>query len=175
LPLQTTAVRLWKRLTPQERLEAGLQFWKEPPSEAAGSALGAIVQARRMRPQAARSLPEEQKARALAQVLDPGETVAAALVVALHLGSRRTMLAAFLDALSIPHDDGILKEEAVSLPPASEEQARAAVRGLAARFPTHEVEVYLNALWLQDPERWGVLEDCAEWLPTEAAAPSQAQ
>ncbi len=173
MPFETTATRLWRRLAPQERLEAATQFWKEPPAEVAAGALAAIVRARRMRPQAARALPDEQKARALAQVLDPGETVAAALVVALHLGVRRPMLSAFLELLSIPHDDGILKEEAAQLPPPDEERAEVAVKELAKRFPAREIETYLNALWLQDPIHWRAVADGCEWLPTGATEATQ--
>jgi hypothetical protein len=173
VPFETTATRLWRRLAPQERLEAATQFWKEPPAEVAAGALAAIVRARRMRPQAARALPDEQKARALAQVLDPGETVAGALVVALHLGVRRPMLSAFLELLGIPHEDGILKEEAAQLPPPDEERAEAAVREMGKRFPAREIEIYLNALWLQDPIHWRALADGCKWLPTGATEATQ--
>jgi hypothetical protein len=157
----TSATRLWKRLSTEERLTAAACFWREPPEAMVGAALGAIVNARRMRPQAARALPEEARAKALAGVLDPGEPLASSLLVALHLGSRRPLLAAFLDALGLPHDDGILKEEeeGEASPPSADATARA-VAALSA-FPRHEVETYFNTLWLQDPERWANLETAA--------------
>jgi hypothetical protein len=111
----------------------------------------------------ARSLPDEEKARVLAMVMDPGESLAAALVVALHLGSRRGLLVAFLDALGLPHEGGILKEDVDAAPPANRDAARKAVATLAA-FPREQVRTYLNALWLQDPERWGVLDEAPGWL-----------
>jgi hypothetical protein len=117
-----------------------------------------------MRPQAARSLPDEEKSRVLASVLEPGEGVAATLIVALHVGERRPLLAAFLDALGLPHEDGILKEEADDAPPLTEVAARCGVAALASVFPRPQVLGYLNALWLQDPERWGALERAPEWL-----------
>jgi hypothetical protein len=165
----TTGNRLWKRLTPAERLEASTYFWQEPGAELEVTAIVTLARARNMRAQTTRGLTVEQKVKALAQVLDPGETLAGGLVVALHLGARRALLAAFLDLLKIPNEEGLLKEEAASLPPPTADEARAAVVELAGRFPVHEVEVYLNALWLQDPERWGVLEASSEWL--SAAVP----
>jgi len=48
------------------------------------------------------------KSRTLAAVLDPGEALAAALLVALHLGPRREMLARFLDAAGLEHEDGMM-------------------------------------------------------------------
>jgi len=160
MTLETTAVRLWKRLSREDRGEAAAAFWKEPPQEALGLALGAIVKSRKLRPQVARSLSEEERVRALASVLDPGEPLAAALLVALHLGARRSILVAFLDALGLPHDDGILKEEGDQAPPPTAEAVRSATQALAS-FPRNQIEVYYNTLWLQDPDRWAALETAA--------------
>jgi len=162
MPFEKTATRLWKRLTREERLTAAAAFWHEPPQEVAGAALAAIVKARHLRPQVARALDEEEKARSLASVLDPGETVASALLVALHLGERRPILAAFLDAAGLPHENGVLKEEDST--PLSEDAARAGVRALLASYPRAHVETYLNTLWLQDPERWEPLTRSEGWL-----------
>jgi hypothetical protein len=127
------------------------------------SADAAIVRARRLRPQVARALPPEEKARVLSTVLDPDEALAAGLVVALHVGERRGLLVAFLDELGLPHENGLLKDDGE--PPAvGEAPARRAVAALAAAFPAPQVLTYLNALWLQDPERWSALERAPEWL-----------
>ncbi|HUG55013.1 MAG TPA: hypothetical protein VMR21_15485 [Vicinamibacteria bacterium] len=146
-------MRVWKRLGREERQAAAARFFAEPSEEVLGSALGAIIKARHLRPQVARSMAPEEQARALASVLDPGEPVAASLLVALHLGDRREMLTTFLDALGLPHEDGILKEEADSAT-LDEARLRAGLDALRSRFGAHEVHMYLNTLWLQDPERW---------------------
>jgi hypothetical protein len=156
MPFETTSTRLWKRLPPPDRLAAATHFWKEPPQMAAASALGVLVKTRHLRPQAARALPPDQQARMLAAVADPGETVASFLLVALHLGERRSLLKAFLDALKLPHEDGVLKEEADNVE-ITDESVTAAVRSMAEQFPREQVEIYLNTLWLQDPDRWGIL------------------
>ena len=154
-----TATRLWKALPREERLVAASAFFQEPAPELIGSALGVLVTARRMRPQAARALAPDAQARIMATVLDPGEKLAQGLLVSLHLAERRPLLGAFLDALALPHEDGLLTEEAESAAPPSLETARLAVEALAP-FPRGHVETYLNALWLQDPERWSVLPEC---------------
>jgi hypothetical protein len=164
MTLHATATRLWKHLPPEERLAATQAFFKETPPELAGVALGALVKARHMRPQAARKLPADAQARILASVLDPGEPLAQGLLVALHLGERRPLLAAFLDELGLPHEGGLLKEEADQLPPVSEERARAAIAALGA-YPTPQVRTYLNTLWIQDPERWSALAQAGDWIP----------
>jgi len=158
-----TATRLWKHLPPEDRLAAATAFFREPPPELAGTALGVLARARHMRPQAARALAPDAQARILASVIDPGEPLAQGLLVSLHLGQRRPLLGAFLDALSLPHEDGVLKEEADAAPPVTEEKAKAAVAALAS-FPRAEVEAYLNTLWLQDSERWAALEHAPGWL-----------
>jgi hypothetical protein len=155
-----TATRLWKHLPQEERRAAATAFFAEPPPELAGTAIGALVKARHLRPQAARALAPDAQARILATVLDPGEPLAQGLLVSLHLGERRPILSTFLDALSLPHEDGVLKEEGEA-PPVSPEQARAGVAALAS-FPAGQVRTYLNTLWLQDPDRWAALEGVAE-------------
>jgi len=157
MTFEPTATRLWKRLAREDRLAAATCFWREPPPEIAGGALAAIVKARRMRPQAARALSDDARSQALAGILDPGETLAAALLVALHLGERRPLLKAFLDALGLPHEEGILKEEADALPPPSGDALKTAVISLSG-FGRNQVEAYLNTIWLQDPGRWAALE-----------------
>jgi hypothetical protein len=156
MPFEPSSLRLWKRLGPADRLAAAVHFWKEPPAGVVGAALGAIVAARKLRPQAARALPPEEQAKILASVLNPGESVASFLLVALHLGERRALLRGFLDALALPHEDGVLKEEADNVA-VDETQITAAVKTIAGEFPREQIEVYLNTLWLQDPERWDVL------------------
>jgi len=162
--LHPTATRLWKHLRPEERLAAASAFFRETPAELAGIALGVLAKARHMRPQAARRLPPDAQARVLATVLEPGEPLAQGLLVSLHLGERRPLLAAFLDALGLPHEDGIMKEEADASPPVSEDGARTAIAALAA-YPREQVLTYVNTLWLQDPERWQALARAPEWLP----------
>jgi hypothetical protein len=155
---------VWKRLNRDERVAAATHFWREPAEDVVGAALGAVIKARRLRPQVARALPAEEQARALAGVLEPGEAVAAALLVALHLGERRPMLATFLDAAGLKHEDGILRDEEGDVSPLAEPAARDGVRALAAAYSHEQVQTYLNTLWLQDPERWQVLERSADWL-----------
>jgi len=156
MPFEPTSVRLWKRLGPAERLAAATHFWKEPPAGVVGAALGAVVRARKLRPQAARALAPEQQAKILSSVMDPGESVASFLLVALHLGERRPLLRGFLDALGLPHEDGVLKEEADDVT-IDDAKIGDAVKTIGEQFPREQVEVYLNTLWLQDPERWDVL------------------
>ena len=162
MKFETTAARMWKRMSREERGAAAAAFWKETPPEVSGLALAAVVQARHIRPQVARALPPEEQARTLASVLNVGEPVAASLLVALHLGERRPMLATFLDAAGLRHEDGVLKDDddGTVVP---EEAARKGVEALrAAGHDAEKIRTYLNTLWLQDPDRWKALEALPE-------------
>lgn len=160
---EPNASRIWRALSREDRRLAATAFLAEPVPELYASALGAIVRQRRMRPQAARAMSLEDQAAALAGILDTGEPLAGSLLVALHLAERRPLLGAFLDSLGLPHENGVMKEEADSatLDAGKVEQA---ARQLAERFPRDQVAVYFNVLLLQDPERWTALARCDEWL-----------
>jgi hypothetical protein len=153
----TTAGRVWRRLTREEKLAAARHFWADPPREATGLAQGAVVQVLHVRPQSARTLGPERKAAALASVTEPAELLAASLLVALHLGERRPLLSAFLEAAGLLHDNGLLAEDP-SAAPIEEGAARRAYQAVSKAFPEDQVRTYLNTLWLQDHDRWRVLE-----------------
>jgi hypothetical protein len=158
LAFEKTSVRLWKRLDREERVVAARAFWAEPAREVFGTAVEKIAQARRMRPQTVLKMSEGERATALAGILDPGEPLAASLLVSLHLAERRPLLCAFLDGLGLAHEDGVLGEETGDEPPVTLDAARRSVEALGDH-PPRQVSVYLNTLWLQDPDRWGVLGD----------------
>ena len=69
------------------------------------------------------------------------------------------MMGAFLDALGIAHDQGLINEDEVK-PDASKIPSAAA--DLAQKFPPEDVSLYLNTLLCQDPATWGGLSDVAE-------------
>jgi hypothetical protein len=71
------------------------------------------------------------------------------------------MLAVFLDAIGLPHEDGILKDEADAAT-LDDARMRKGLEALKTRFSAHEIRTYLNTLWLQDPDRWNGLRDLPE-------------
>jgi hypothetical protein len=168
MAFENTSLRLWKQLSREEKVAAATYFWKEPPPALVPTALAALVAARKLRPQAARTLPPDQQAKILASVLNPGEPLSGFLLASLHLGDRRPILRAFLDAVGLPHEDGMLKPESDDMA-LDRDKVKAAVQKIAGEFPRAHVELYLNTLWLQDPERWSLLEQSADWLPAVPA------
>lgn len=153
---QSTSNRLWKTLSPEEKNLAAAELVKDPSPLIRGSVIAVVSDARKMRPIAARKLPPEVQARIVATVRDPGEILASSLLVALHLGPRKPMLVAFLDAMGLPHEDGVLKDEATEA--ISLDDLKKGCAALASESPS-AIRIYLNTLWLQDGARWANARD----------------
>lgn len=164
MPFETSPHRLWRALAREERVAAARAFWNRPTEEAAAVAAREVVNLLRVRPQAFQKVPLGQRVSALAGLANPPETLADALLVSLHVGERRALLGDFLDAAGIPHEEGLIAEDA-ELPGLDAEGARAALAALRAKgHADAAIRVYWNALWLQDRERWAALEPFAAEL-----------
>jgi hypothetical protein len=70
------------------------------------------------------------------------------------------MLGAFLDALGIAHENGVLKGEELKAP--EPERLKAAAAVLRAAYPKEAVDLYFQTLLVQDAETWGGLADLIE-------------
>ena len=152
-----TPSRLWKQMTLDQRTRAARAFWED--TEATDDQVQAallIAQQKKFRPKTVIGLDLDRKARHLATIGTLPDTTAARALVIYHLADQRPMMAAFLDALGIAHEDGLIKEDDVK-PDA--EKIPAAVEQLRSQFPKDDVELYLNTLLCQDPETWGALGD----------------
>jgi hypothetical protein len=149
---------LWKQLSSDERLQAAEAFWASDNIRAQHlSTLQLMAKRYNFRLKSLQALSAARKAKMLLEYPSiPGE-VLMAVIAAFHLSHRRELLVAFLDAAAIPHKDGLLSEEAEKNVP-SADAIKTAVDAIKAKFPTHEVDVYLNTLYLQDPEYWKELK-----------------
>lgn len=147
-------VQLWAALEPEVKLAAARSLyahdWGGSPTKREADAT--IMVALRFREQAVRQLPVEKRAQYLAKVR-PGDSLASSLLLALHLQERRPMLVAFLDALGVAHENGLIAEEQEPEPPA-EAKLAAAAKELREKFPAADVDLYLAALYVLDRETW---------------------
>jgi hypothetical protein len=75
-------------------------------------------------------------------------------LVVYHLAEKRPMMGAFLDALGIAHENGLIQQDNVAPDPA---KIDAAAEALTSQFPLADVSLYLNTLLCQDPQTWGAL------------------
>lgn len=148
--------RIWKRMPAELRQQAAQVFWTDDQSaDQQIEAVGAIAGAMKFRPKSVIALPLERKAKYLASLPVMPDTIAARALVSYHLETQREMMAAFLDALEIAHEDGLINEETVPTP--EPEKVQAAADALAAKFPAEQVRLYFCTLVSQDPETWKAL------------------
>jgi hypothetical protein len=156
--------QLWKQLPPEKKAHAAEAFWKDEHASAEqAEAVALIAQRIKFRPKSVVTLPREKKARYVASLPAVSELLAARLLVVYHLEQQRPMMGAFLDALGIKHQDGLIEEDDVAAP--GDDKLRAAAAAIAERFPAEDVALYLSTLQWQDPETWGGLADAPQSRP----------
>jgi hypothetical protein len=150
-----TPSRLWKRMTHEQRLLAARAFWRD--EQAAEDHLQAVLlisQMKKFRPKTVVSFDEDRKARHLASLASLPDGLAARALVVYHLAEQRPMMSAFLDALGIAHENGVIQDDGVTPDPA---KVGSAAAGIAQQFTPDSVSLYLNTLLCQHPQTWGAL------------------
>ncbi|MGD0259718.1 MAG: hypothetical protein ABSD29_07810 [Verrucomicrobiota bacterium] len=126
--------------------------------------LGAVAEARKLRPVFLERQPRPQRhATMLATLTRPAlDLVAGNLLRAWLLKKHKQMLADFLDALGIPHQEGVVEE----LPPTMDDaKVRAAVDALLGKYPPEVVAVYLHAFSEMNTVGWPHLKAMLESDP----------
>ena len=150
-------------MTSELRHKAAEVFWTDEQStDQQIEAIGAIAGAMKFRPKSVISLPLDRKAKYLASLPVMPDTIAARALVSYHLETQRPMMATFLDALGIAHEDGLINEDTAPTP--DPEKLRAAVAQLAGQYPAPQVALYLSTLVSQDPETWKALATLPQTL-----------
>ena len=145
--------RIWKRMGAERRQQAAQSFWTDEQSaDQQIEAVGAISGAMKFRPKSVIALPLDRKAKYLAALPVMPDTIAARALVAYHLENQRPMMGAFLDALGIAHENGLISDEEV--PKLDTEKIRTAAAQLADKFAAEDVALYFSTLVSQDPETW---------------------
>jgi hypothetical protein len=158
-----TPLRVWKHMSLDERQRVALAFWDDP--EATDDQIQAavlIAQQKKFRAKTVINLDLDRKARHLATMVRLPEALVARALVAYHLAAQRPMMGAFLDALGIAHEGGLIQEDAVTPDPA---KLAPAVTAISGQFPAADVRLYLMTLLCQDPQTWGGLGEIVEDRP----------
>jgi len=126
--------------------------------------LSAVADARKLRPVFLERQPRPQRhATMLATLARPAlDVVTANLIRTWLLKKHKQMLADFLDALGIPHQEGVVED----LPPTMDDaKIRAAVDALLAKYPPEAVAVYLHAFNEMNTVGWPNLKTMLETDP----------
>jgi len=149
--------RLWRLMPLEQRVSAASAFWNDEQAALEHAEAVALISRQiKFRPKSVLSLPVEKKAKHLAGMVQVSDLLAARLLVAYHLEHQRPMMGAFLDALGIEHEDGLIKEETPKTPDA--DTLEKGVTALVAAYPKADVARYFWTLLWQDPDTWGGLQ-----------------
>jgi hypothetical protein len=151
---------IWKQLPVNTRIAAADAFWRDDQSPEIemqqAEAVHVLARKLNFRPKSLATLPVERRARQLAQLEDVSDAIATRALIAFHFTARRPLMGAFLDALGIPHDQGLITAE--QIPPPEREKLAAAARTLKSAYPDEDVALYLKTLSALDGDTWGQLE-----------------
>ena len=165
-PKSTTIRRLWKALTPEERTAAiSSSLSDDENGWVKTTTRGAVAGALKFRPQTVATWPRQKLIAEAARLPLDDVQLLSAYLVDLHLGGRRPMMAAFLDSVGVPHENGRIDTEASGPIEVSPEKLTVAADALARQFPPDEVAIYFLTLLLQDAETWS---GAIGWLESRA-------
>jgi hypothetical protein len=143
-------------MTLEQRQRVARAFWQdEEATDDQVQAALLIAQQKKFRPKTIVALDLDRKARHLASLAALPDTLAARALIVYHLAEQRPMMGAFLDALGIKHEAGLIEEDDVK-PDAA--KLGPAVGKLRADFPEDDVRLYLDTLKCQDPDTWGAID-----------------
>lgn len=126
--------------------------------------LGAVAQARKVRPLFLEKQPrKERHAAMLATLARPSMELAAGMLIRGWLLKKHVrLLADFLGALGIPHKEGVVED----LPEAMDDtKLRAAVETVLGKHPPEVVTIYLHAFYEMNDARWPNLKALLESEP----------
>jgi len=153
--------RLWKNMPTEKRVQAAEAFWRDTESQDIQAqhteALVALARRLNFRMRTLQALPAERRAKHLAQLTELSDAVATRALIAYHFAAKRQLMGAFLDALGITHNEGLITQEDVAAP--SAERLASAVNAVKGPFDAADVDLYLKTLAAIDGETWVHLAD----------------
>ena len=151
---------LWKRLPADKRVVAADAFWRDTDSPDIAAqhveALGMLARKLNFRAKSVQALSPDRRAKYLAQLVDVSDAIATRALIAYHFAHQRPLMAAFLDALGISHEDGLITADELA-PPEGDRVASAAA-AVKDRFPAEDVDLYLRTLSTLDGDTWGQID-----------------
>ncbi|HET9372901.1 MAG TPA: hypothetical protein VFO19_21720 [Vicinamibacterales bacterium] len=153
--------KIWKEMPIETRVQAADAFWRdgESPEIQVQHVEAIVALARRLnfRAKSVQALSVERRAKALAQMADVSDAIATRALIAYHFRDRRPLMGAFLDALGVAHDNGMITEE--DLAPPARDRIQKAIESVRETHPAGDVELYLRTLVALDGDTWANLDD----------------
>ncbi len=166
-PTATTVRRLWKALSPEVRaLGVSASLNDDDNGWVKNTTRAAVAAALKFRPQTVGTWPRAKLVSEAVRLPIDDAQLLSAYLVDLHLGHRRPMMGAFLDALGIRNEDGRIDSETTEVPEQDAERIAAAADALVKTYPVEEVVTYFLTLLLQDAAIWAGV---TPWLEKHAS------
>lgn len=160
---------VWDLMTEDEQQQAARALWTEGDRQTRAAIELALAKDLKFRPQSLRKLPVERLVGRLARMADTlPDTVLFQFLFHLHLAERRPLLASFLDAVGLPHTDGVL-ELAEDSPEPEVDRVTTAAAALVAEH-AHPALVYLATLRVADAGFWKGVDSVLETHDEKGAA-----
>jgi hypothetical protein len=156
---------VWDLMTDDEKQAAAVALWRNADLESRMAVEMVLAKEMKFRPQSVRKLSAERVAPRLARLAaELPEGALFQFLFHLHMAERRALMISYLEAVGLPHRDGVLELPDDAEPPAAE-AAAAPARDLVAEHG-RDALVYLATLAVADAEFWAgmlpVLEDYSE-------------
>jgi hypothetical protein len=153
--------QLWRSMPLEKRVDAAAAFWRDTESPEIAvqhaEAIGLLARRLKFRVSSLQALPIAKRARHLAQAAaDVSDAIATRALIAYHFEHQRALMGAFLDALGIEHENGLITSDDVAAP--SAETLAAAVAAVRSAHPADDVDLYLRTLTTLDGDTWAGLE-----------------
>jgi hypothetical protein len=154
---------VWDLMTEDEKKEAAAALWTDADRESRRAVEMLVAKDMKFRPQSVRKLSADRVAPRLARLAsEMPETAFFQFLFHFHMAEARDLMVEYLDAVGLPHEDGVLDLPDDAEPP-TEEAAAAPARDLIAKHGRKAL-VYLGTLAVADADFWaGMLPVLDEW------------
>jgi len=154
---------VWDLMTDDEKKQAAAALWVNADRESRMAVEMVVAKEMKFRPQSVRKLSAEKVAPRLAKLAaEMPATAFFQFLFHFHMAEGRELMVEYLDAVGLPHQDGVLDLPDEFEAPTAEAAAGPA-RDLIAKHG-REALVYLATLAVADAEFWdGMLSVLEEW------------
>lgn len=149
-------------MPPDTRVAAAAAFWRDEDSPDIQlqqmEAIVAIAKRMNFRAKTVQSMSVDRLAKALGQVPGVSDAIATRALIAFHFEARRELMGAFLTALGVEHENGMITSED-GIPPPEKASLGEAVKTIQAGYPEVDVILYMRTLLAVDEDTWKNLAD----------------
>ena len=154
--MSVSANRIWRQMLEEIRIAAGRLYWAEPKGGGKQRLFASLAKAKNLREVTVRKAPIERLANWTAGTLSLPDEIVEELLKDYLLHEHRGVIVSFLEALKIPHADGMI-DRSFDIATLSDERVREAARSLLGSADRLGALLYMKYLVLQGGP-WAAIE-----------------